>query len=246
MKTSAAAERPPAEGLVRALRQALRGAPAMAREAGFPRAWWRHLGEQGLLGLSFDLDGQGPRADWPTIARLAGCMARETGRLGLTLGWMLNEMLGRCVIGGAGIESERVRALLRRMAAGQAIVGLAVSEPDAGAHPKRLRCSARREQDAQGERWLIDGIKSHVSNGPAADAFVVLAVTADDGQRKAFVDQHLFPTARTLIDASAPEDEAQDEDRHRRQRQCRRGQQQSEVAQPAHPALRRFRRQASP
>jgi len=186
MKTSAAAERPPAEGLVRALRQALRGAPAVAREAGFPRAWWRHLGEQGLLGLSFDLDGQGPRADWPTIARLAGCMARETASLGLTLGWMLNEMLGRCVIGGAGIESERVRALLRHMAAGQAIVGLAVSEPDAGAHPKRLRCSARREQDAQGERWLIDGIKSHVSNGPAADAFVVLAVTADDGRRKAF------------------------------------------------------------
>ena len=186
MKTSAAAERPPAEGLVRALRQALRGAPAVAREAGFPRAWWRHLGEQGLLGLSFDLDGQGPRADWPTVARLAGCMSRETASLGLTLGWMLNEMLGRCVIGGAGIESERVRALLRRMAAGQAIVGLAVSEPDAGAHPKRLRCSARREQDAQGERWLIDGIKSHVSNGPAADAFVVLAVTADDGQRKAF------------------------------------------------------------
>ncbi|NUZ07553.1 acyl-CoA dehydrogenase family protein [Piscinibacter koreensis] len=186
MKTSPAAERPPAEGLVRALRQALRGAPAVAREAGFPRAWWRHLGEQGLLGLSFDLDGRGPRADWPTIARLAGGMARETGSLGLTLGWMLNEMLGRCVISGAGIESERVRALLRRMAAGQAIVGLAVSEPDAGAHPKRLRCSARREQDAQGERWLLDGSKSHVSNGPAADVFVVLAVTADDGPRKAF------------------------------------------------------------
>ena len=186
MKTSPAAELPPAEGLVRALRQALRGAPAVAREAGFPRTWWRHLGEQGLLGLSFDLDGRGPRADWPTIARLAGGMARETGSLGLTLGWMLNEMLGRCVIGGAGIESERVRALLRRMAAGQAIVGLAVSEPDAGAHPKRLRCSARREQDAQGERWLLDGSKSHVSNGPAADVFVVLAVTADDGLRKAF------------------------------------------------------------
>ena len=149
MKTSPAAELPPAEGLVRALRQALRGAPAVAREAGFPRTWWRHLGEQGLLGLSFDLDGRGPRADWPTIARLAGCMARETGRLGLTLGWMLNEMLGRCVIGSAGNESERVRALLRRMAAGQAIVGLAVSEPDAGAHPKRLRCSARREQDGK-------------------------------------------------------------------------------------------------
>lgn len=186
MKTSAAAERPQAEGLVRALRQALRDAPAVAREAGFPRAWWRHLGEQGLLGLSFDLDGRGPRADWSTIARLAGGIARETGSLGLTLGWMLNEMLGRCVIGGVGNESERVRALLRRMAAGQAIVGLAVSEPDAGAHPKRLRCSARREQDAQGERWLLDGSKSHVSNGPAADVFVVLAVTADDGVRKAF------------------------------------------------------------
>lgn len=186
MKTSVPAEHPLAEGLVRALRLALHGAPAVAREAGFPRAWWRHLGEQGLLGLSFDLDGRGPRADWPGIAGLAACMARETASLGLTLGWLMNEMLGRCVIGSAGSESERVHALLRRMAAGQTIVGLAVSEPDAGAHPKRLRCRARREQDAQGERWLIDGTKSHVSNGPAADAFVVLAVTGDDGQRKAF------------------------------------------------------------
>jgi len=186
MKASAATERAPAEGLVRALRLALHGAPAVAREAGFPRAWWRHLGEQGLLGLSFDLDGRGPRADWPGIAGLAAGMARETGSLGLTLGWLMNEMLGRCVIGSAGADAEPMRELLRRMAAGQAIVGLAVSEPDAGAHPKRLRCRARREQDAQGERWLIDGTKSHVSNGPAADAFVVLAVTADDGQRKAF------------------------------------------------------------
>jgi acyl-CoA dehydrogenase len=184
VKTVVPAAHPPAEGLARALNLALRGAPAVAREAGFPRDWWRHLGEQGLLGLSFDLDGRGPRADWPAIAWIAGCMARETASLGLTLGWLLNEMVGRCIVGAA--DTERARALLRRMAAGQAIVGLAVSEPEAGAHPKRLRCAARREVDGQGERWLIDGAKSHVSNGPVADAFVVLAVTADDGHRKAF------------------------------------------------------------
>lgn len=207
----AAATQPAAEGLVRTLRRALSSAPAVAHEGGFPRNWWRHLGEHGLLGLSFDLDGSGPRAGWPTIAQLACCMARQTGSLGLTLGWLLNEMLGRLVIGAA--DAERQRALLRRMAAGQAIVGLAVSEPDAGAHPKHLRCSARREADSEGERWVIDGTKSHVSNGPAADAFVVLAVTGDDGQRKAFdaflveadtPGLRLEPVARAQTPAASP------------------------------------------
>lgn len=172
------------KGLVQALALALRSAPVVHRDGKFPRDWWRHLGERGLLGLSFDLDGAGPRADWLAIARLARCLARETGNLGLTLAWLLNEMVGRSVIGRSGIESQH--ALLRRMSAGHAIVGLAVSEPDAGAHPKRLRSTARRDGSSQDEQWIIDGIKSHVSNGPAADAFVVIAATGGDGACREF------------------------------------------------------------
>ena len=176
MKTQAGAD-----ALERAMIDALRSAPPLDRGAPFPRAWWQHLAERRLLGLGVDLDGQGARAGWPTIARLAGCIARETASLGAALGWLLNEMQGRFVL-GPHARADVQRSLLRRMVAGEAIVGLAISEPGVGAHPKKLCTSARRE----GDRWLLDGRKSHVSHAPAADAFVVVAVTGEHESRKRF------------------------------------------------------------
>ncbi|HRH88270.1 MAG TPA: acyl-CoA dehydrogenase family protein [Rubrivivax sp.] len=173
-----------ADSLERRMADALRDAPAVDRAGPFPADWWQHLAVRNLLGLGFDL-GHGPRAGWPSIARLSGLIARETGSLGLALGWLLHEMLGRFVI-GPNVRAEGHRALLRMMAGGQRIVGLAISEPDAGAHPKRLRCTARRDREDGGDGWLLDGSKSWVSNGPVADAFVVLAVTGESAGRKSF------------------------------------------------------------
>lgn len=167
--------------LCAAMRKALRTAPAVSRGDPFPRTWWQHLAAQAMLGVGFDPDGREPRADWPAVAALAGIIARETAQLGLALGWLMNEMLGRFVI-GQHIGNDSHRALLRMMAGGRKIVALAISEPQAGAHPKLLRCAARRH-DGQ---WMLEGEKSFVSNGPAADAFVVLAVTGQNEGRKHF------------------------------------------------------------
>ncbi len=155
-----------------AMRETLRTAPAVSRGDPFPRAWWQHLGARAMLGVGFDPDGNESRADWPAVAALAGTIARETAHVGLALGWLMNEMLGRFVI-GPHVGNDGHRALLRGMAGGHKLVALAISEPQAGAHPKLLRCAARRHDG----HWLLDGEKSFVSNGPAADAFVVLAVT---------------------------------------------------------------------
>jgi acyl-CoA dehydrogenase len=164
-----------------AMREALRSAPAVPRSDPFPCAWWQHLAARGMLGVGFDADGREARADWPAVAALAGIVARETAHLGLALGWLMNEMLGRFVI-GPHVGNDEHPALLRMMSGGRKIVALAISEPQAGAHPKLLRCAARRH-DGQ---WLLEGEKSYVSNGPAADAFVVLAVTGEDAGRKRF------------------------------------------------------------
>jgi acyl-CoA dehydrogenase len=59
---------------------------------------------------------------------------------------------------------------------------VAISEPGAGAHPKLL--TTRAEADGAGFR--ITGEKAWVSNGPSADVFVVLAITAMDGARKRY------------------------------------------------------------
>lgn len=177
--------------LLVAMRDALRSASPVPRSGPFPHAWWQHLAAHGMLGVGFDADGRAPRADWPATAALAGLIAYETAHLGLALGWLMNEMLGRFVI-GPSIGNDGHRALLRLMAQGRKIVALAISEPQAGARPKLLQCAARRH-DGQ---WLLDGEKSHVSNGPAADAFVVIAVTGEHAGRKRF--------DAFIVDADAP------------------------------------------
>lgn len=180
----------PAGSLLAAMRDALRSAPPVARGGPFPHAWWLHLAGQGMLGVGFDAGGRASRADWPGIAALAGVIAHETAHLGLALGWLMNEMLGRFVLGPFLADDEC--ALLRLMAEGRKIVGLAISEPNVGAHPKLLQCSARH----RGAQWLLDGEKSYVSNGPAADAFVVVAVTGEKSGRKHF--------DAFVVDADAP------------------------------------------
>lgn len=181
----------PAGSLLAAMRDALRSAPPVARGGPFPDAWWLHLAGHGMLGVGFDAGGRSPRADWPGIAALAGVIAHETGHLGLALGWLMNEMLGRFVLGPFLADDDEC-ALLRPMAEGRKIVALAISEPNVGAHPKLLQCSARHHDG----RWLLDGEKSYVSNGPAADAFVVIAVSGENAGRKHF--------DAFVVDADAP------------------------------------------
>lgn len=167
--------------LPEAMRRALANAPAPDCAHGFPRAWWRHLGTSGMLELGFDRDGRSPVADSALVSSLAGIVARESASLGLGMAWMMQQMLGGFVL-APNLRSDRHRALLRSMAAGDTLLALAISEPGTGAHPKHLSCRAVQD----GGDWLLDGHKAFVSNGPAADAIIVLAVSGEHEGRKRF------------------------------------------------------------
>lgn len=134
-----------------------------------------------MLGIGFDRDGGPPVADAVQVSALAGIVAHETASLGLGMTWMMQQMLGRFVL-APHLRSDRQRALLVSMARGDALLALAVSEPGVGAHPKHLSCRAVPD----GDGWLLDGHKAFVSNGPAADAIIVLAVSGEHAGRKRF------------------------------------------------------------
>ena len=74
------------------------------------------------------------------------------------------------------IESERGAALLEKIAAGQALVSLAVGEPTARYALNDIRTSAKQ----QGNGWVIDGDKAVVVGAPHADMLIVAARTAGD------------------------------------------------------------------
>ncbi len=167
--------------LPEAMRLALANAPAPDCAHGFPRAWWRHLGTSGMLALGFERDGGSPVADSALFSALAGIVARESASLGLGMAWMMQQMLGRFVL-APNLRSDRHRALLQSMTVGDTLLALAISEPGTGAHPKHLSCRAVQD----GDDWLLDGHKAFVSNGPAADAIIVLAVSGEREGRKRF------------------------------------------------------------
>jgi acyl-CoA dehydrogenase len=181
----------PGQALNDKMQAALRSAPRVERAGPFPRDWWQHLASERLLGLGFDVERHGEPVGWAAIASLSGVIARETASVGLALAWLMNEMLGRFVI-APNAENDGHRSLLRMMARGKKIAALAISEPRVGAHPKHLNCRASRP----GDHWLLAGEKSYVSNGPAADVFIVLAVTGEAAGRK------MFDTF--IVDADAP------------------------------------------
>jgi acyl-CoA dehydrogenase len=115
------------------------------------------------------------------IARAAAALTERTGRLDAAGAWTGRQVVARFFMLGFGSPSQRT-ALLPRLMKGDALLAVAISEPGVGAHPKHL--TTRAEPDGDGVR--ITGRKAWVSNGPDASHFIVLAISAMDGERKRY------------------------------------------------------------
>jgi acyl-CoA dehydrogenase len=129
----------------------------------------------GLPGAAAAFDSYG------AIAAAEQAIAAKTGLLGLASAFAARQLTARFFIAGFGDASQR-RAWLPRIAAGKVCAAVAISEPGAGAHPKHLRTTARPQDNG----FVVRGCKAWVTNGPHADIFLVLAVTAIHDERKRY------------------------------------------------------------
>jgi len=121
------------------------------------------------------------------IARAAAALVERDGRLGEAAAWAGRQVVGRFFIVGFGTAAQRA-ALLPLLARGEALLAVAISEPDVGAHPKHLTTRAVADRDGVS----ISGRKAWVSNGPDASHFIVLAISALEGERKRY-SAYLLP-----------------------------------------------------
>lgn len=78
-------------------------------------------------------------------------------------------------IGELGSEDQKVR-FLPGCVRGETILGIAMTEPDAGSDLAGMRMQAK---DC-GDHWLLNGAKTYISNGQIGDLFVVAARTVPD------------------------------------------------------------------
>ena len=118
------------------------------------------------------------RGRWPHRARFA----RASGNQGLVTTWLGHNLMADWVIGHFG-NADQQAALFPKLATGAATIAFAVSEPGAGAHPKKLSATARED----GDQWRLNGAKAYVTNGPIATHLAIVAITnAGAPGRKSF------------------------------------------------------------
>jgi acyl-CoA dehydrogenase len=138
-------------------------AEAWERAGRFPRSVVEEFGRRGFISL-----------DPERNAVLAEELPRGES-LGLALTIFVQSNLIAPLLAELGTSSQK-KLRLQRLLKGRTIGAMAVSEPSAGSDLAALRCHATR----RGGRFLLNGIKTYVTNGAYADFFVVAARTRDE------------------------------------------------------------------
>jgi alkylation response protein AidB-like acyl-CoA dehydrogenase len=138
---------------------------------------FRKMGDFGILGLHFPEELGGGGADVVTTV-LAGEALGEAGvDGGLTLAYGAHSFLCADTIFRHGTDAQR-KHYIPKLASGEWIGCMGLSEPDAGSDVASMSTTATR----QGDSYLLNGTKMWITNGPIADVAVVYAKTDPDQQ----------------------------------------------------------------
>jgi len=152
----------------------------MDKEAKFlPQEVWQKMGELGYLALPFpeQYGGSGLGALDTLICMEAAARGGADG--GTLLSWGGHMTIGSIPIirFGTGAQKEKY---LPSMAKGELIGAFALTEPNAGSDAGRVSTTAKRE----GNKYILNGTKMFITNGPICDVAIVFAVTDKDKKSK--------------------------------------------------------------
>ncbi|MFC0863840.1 acyl-CoA dehydrogenase family protein [Sphaerimonospora cavernae] len=132
---------------------------------------WRRAGRHGLLGMDVDAEyGGGGDPDYLHHVIVAEEMARA-GVYAPALS--LHNEIGGSYLRALTTEEQR-RRWLPGFCSGDLVTAIAITEPDGGSDVQRLRTRAER----RGDRYVLNGRKTFISNGATADIVLVVARTA--------------------------------------------------------------------
>ena len=139
----------------------------------FPRQLWPKMGALGLHGITVEEDHGGSG-----LGYLAHCVAmEEVSRGSASVGLSYGAHSNLCVnqIRRNGTEAQK-RRYLPRLISGEHVGALAMSEPGAGSDVVSMRLRAEK----RGDRYILNGTKMWITNGPEADVLVLYARTDPD------------------------------------------------------------------
>ena len=136
----------------------------------FPNQLWTKLGDMGLLGVTVSEQYGGSDMGYLAHTIAMEEVSRASGGIGLSYGAHSNLCVNQIFKNGNDAQREKY---LPKLVSGEHIGALAMSEPNAGSDVVSMKLKAEK----RGNKYILNGNKMWITNGPDAHTFVIYAKT---------------------------------------------------------------------
>jgi isovaleryl-CoA dehydrogenase len=139
----------------------------------WPEGLWRKMGDAGFLGVTVEEEFGGAGMGYLEHVVAMEELSRGSAAVGLSYGAHSNLCVNQLRLNGTEAQKQHY---LPKLVSGEHVGALAMSEAGAGSDVVSMKLRAEKK----GDRYVLNGTKFWITNGPVADTLVVYAKTDPD------------------------------------------------------------------